>query len=175
ILRNGVYANASGTSMAGPHVAGVVALILSSAPKLKGQVEIVENILRQSARPAVGDKVCNGIDTIAIPNNTFGHGRLDAMKAIQLAKEYQSTAINNGIPSNIKLYPNPAENFIFVDGVDNGTFEYYIYDLSGKIVLYGQQEHKLISFTESITNGLYFCRIVLEGNVFMSTLLINKS
>jgi subtilisin family serine protease len=70
----GGYAVKSGTSMAGPHVAGLVALLLSAHPELKGQVDVIETIIEQSAVP-LGDPV---------PNNTFGWGRIDALAALGL-------------------------------------------------------------------------------------------
>ncbi|MCL4266976.1 MAG: S8 family serine peptidase [Anaerolineae bacterium] len=45
------YAYSSGTSMAGPHVVGVVALIWSANPALLGDIEATEEILRASANP----------------------------------------------------------------------------------------------------------------------------
>ena len=50
-LPGGSYGRNSGTSMAGPHVAGVVALIWSANPALIGDIERTEEILRASATP----------------------------------------------------------------------------------------------------------------------------
>ncbi|HHM21913.1 MAG TPA: peptidase S8, partial [Bacteroidetes bacterium] len=82
-IRNGEYASFSGTSMAGPHVAGVVALMISANPQLAGQVELIESILQQTAVPLITQQDCNGISGDDIPNNTYGHGRVDALAAVQ--------------------------------------------------------------------------------------------
>ncbi len=77
----GGYLSVGGTSLAAPHVTGIAALMLSAAPHLKGRVETLEELLRQTALPKVGD--CGGDR----PNNSFGWGRVDALAAVKAALE----------------------------------------------------------------------------------------
>lgn len=75
------YTTMSGTSMAAPHVSGLVALLISTDPSLAGQVDKLENIIRQSAVHLTTSISCGGIIGSNIPNNTYGWGRIDAYTA----------------------------------------------------------------------------------------------
>ena len=82
--RDGSYQGGwDGTSMAGPHVAGLVGLLVSAAPGAAGNIDLLEDVIRQSAfHPAFGGacSVAAGV----FPNNTFGAGRIDALAAVNL-------------------------------------------------------------------------------------------
>ena len=73
----------SGTSMAAPHVAGVVALIWSARPHLVRDIAQTKTILQNTANPAVSvtAQTCGGTPSTEIPNNSFGYGRVDALAA----------------------------------------------------------------------------------------------
>jgi subtilisin family serine protease len=81
-VEDGSYGTASGTSMAAPHVTGLVALLLSARPDLIRQVDQIENIIERSALPRTTSETCGGIPGSQIPNNTYGWGRIDAYETI---------------------------------------------------------------------------------------------
>jgi len=81
-IRNNGYSSFSGTSMAGPHVAGLVALLIDALPDLRGQVDSIEAIIESSAFPRTSGQTCGGLPGTEIPNPIYGHGRIDAVEML---------------------------------------------------------------------------------------------
>jgi subtilisin family serine protease len=126
-IPNDGYGSKSGTSMAGPHVAGVVALIISANPSLAGNVTQIENILESTARNKTTTQDCGSTPGTSIPNNTYGYGIIDAKAAIEKA-----------------LTILPVELMSF-----SGVLERSGVRLSWRVALPGSLHHFEVEYTES--------------------------
>ena len=76
------YGSLSGTSMAAPHTAGTLALVLAAEIGLAGAVDTLTDALRSTAIDRI-DESCGGADD-GDPNNVYGDGRIAADLAVTL-------------------------------------------------------------------------------------------
>lgn len=83
-LPGGTYGSNSGTSMAGPHLVGAVALLWSADPGLVGDIDRTEQLLIQTADPYSGDTGVGCFDG-DVPSVAYGYGVLDVYEAVKEA------------------------------------------------------------------------------------------
>ncbi len=161
----GAYSHASGTSMAGPHVAGLVALIISANPELAGKVDVIEHIIESTAIPKTTDQDCGLIPGSEVPNHTYGHGRVDALAAVQAAIALIPVNTEGTQPgTTIKLYPNPVRDLWTIDtrGIA-GHIRLVIYDVYGRLSYHQQWEWSAGSILKtdlsSLHPGIYYFQL----------------
>ncbi|HEX7516017.1 MAG TPA: S8 family serine peptidase [Chthoniobacterales bacterium] len=104
------FGTMSGTSMAGPHVVGVVALLWSARPQLVRDIDATKTILQNTANPGVtvSAQTCGGTPSTQIPNNSFGYGRVDALAAVNAAPAATPTPTPAATPTSTPTPTPPA-------------------------------------------------------------------
>ncbi|MBK8954064.1 MAG: S8 family serine peptidase [Saprospiraceae bacterium] len=155
VLPDGSFASWNGTSMAGPHVAGLVALMISANPLLAGQVNRIEQIIEETATRLSADFDCWPSTGSSVPNNTYGFGFVNAKAAVE--KALLVVDVKNNLNNEISLYPNPAKNFVIVTMDGYPGIQVAIQNVFGEKIMQFQNsgiQHKI--HTEGWLPGLYF-------------------
>jgi hypothetical protein len=167
----GTYSNSSGTSMAGPHVAGLVALIISANPDLAGNVDVIEDIIENTAVPKTTDQECGAVSGSFIPNNTYGYGRVDALAAVEEALSLIETSTGDDSPVfALKVYPNPfSDQLIFSLEDIPQDIRIEVFDAQGRIIYHEKLERQeQILHRINMRNqpaGIYFYRVFTNVGV----------
>jgi len=172
----GGYTTMSGTSMATPHLAGVVALILDANPTLS--VAQIDSILEMTAV----DLGATGKD------NTYGAGRVDALAAVQaaLSMVYIADGPQGIDPEGVlisSINPNPVHDLAsFEIYTENpGKVDIGIFDVSGRRIAIVSSEEIAAGahayswiVPETVGNGIYFVRANVNGSIVSSRMTIIK-
>lgn len=164
----------NGTSMATPHVAGAVALMVAANPSLAGDVNTLEELLRSTAVPLTTAQSCGGVSGLEVPNPITGHGRLDVVAAVDAALAITGVgdAAAPARPVHLaRVVPDPVHDRaqlayeVFVAG----PVEISVYDVAGRRRLHLDRTHHLPGRHRrsldlgdpdaDVTPGVYFVRV----------------
>jgi subtilisin family serine protease len=149
------YAKFSGTSMSGPVVAGVCALILEANPWLSAAQ--VKQLIKETART---DNFTGVIP--ALGSSLWGMGKLNAYAAVLEALALVEVP-ENSVENAWNVYPNPVIETLHFTLVDELPKECTVVDALGKcIVLPIQDEHVSVKHLKS---GKYSLQISMNGRI----------
>lgn len=156
------YAKFSGTSMASPMVAGVVALMLEANPYLSAMQ--VKQIIMQTARQ---DNYTGQIPAEGSP--LWGAGKINAYAAVQLA--VQTLGVLPGSPMlEWSVYPNPVQQYLHFTIVELPDYAEII-SLDGK--RYWVAIHKGQMHVQDLPAGSYFVRLHQNGRIQQAPFIKN--
>ncbi len=152
----------NGTSMASPHVTGIVALMLEANPALSA--EQVREILISTAS--------SDASTGTTPNIRYGYGKVNAYAAV--AKALQYAGINefySGAAPDI--YPNPANNVLYIASPAlDATSIVSIVGIDGRTVIEvtctNTAQNIYSMDMTGIAQGIYFVKFFSGGQLFIS-------
>jgi subtilisin family serine protease len=161
----GGYVITSGASVAVPHVAGLVALLVTANPGLHRQVGALEELIAGTAVPRLSSQ-CGGT---GVPNNVYGYGRIDAAAACGAATT--GLAIPDAATVTLSCTPNPwnprATFRVVVPTA--GHVLLAVYDVAGREVARLMDEtlaggaHEIVwdgsAASASLPSGTYLCRL----------------
>ena len=175
IWLNDEFKLARGTSMAGPHVAGAVALIISANPDLVGQVDEIKNILKMTAVPLMDSTECENLSALEVPNFYYGYGRIDALAAVNMALSITSVSEieEEGM---VKVYPNPNTGDFIIEALESSDMgDVYIRDLTGKLVrTYNNVPGRNQIVLSGLSAGVYVYTVVKNDRIHSGKVVVNR-
>lgn len=142
---SGSISTNSGTSFAGPILAGAITSFWSAFPN-KTNAEIVQ-LVKASA------------DRYASPDNNYGYGIPD----FQLAYNNALLSSSNFTAGHFSIYPNPAQrqlNVLFPDAVDKA--EIVFYNSLGQQVLQKEIQNNTEISLDNLNSGVYIYKITSD-------------
>ncbi len=145
---NGDITTASGTSFSGPIIAGMVASLWQALPWATN-AQIVEFIKQSS-------------DQAEFPDSERGYGVPDFQLALSIAQ----LSVKEENKRQFLLYPNPFDDRINVSfPVNSANADMILYNSLGQTILSQKitSENTLITL-ENLASGLYFYKIISQGN-----------
>jgi subtilisin family serine protease len=144
----------SGTSMSGPAVAGVVALMLQANDYLTA--EQIREVIKETARLDVRTGEIGEEGKL-----NWGWGKINALAAVKVAEELPNFTSIRIAPNDVKIYPNPTQQFINIEGVDLSSVK--IFDMSGRLVLHANNESSKVDVGH-LNAGIYLIQIATPSN-----------
>ncbi len=170
------FTNWAGTSMAGPHVAGLVALLISADPSLAGDVDRIEDIIERTAIPHTTNQTCDGLSGNEVPNHTYGYGAVNALAAVMDA--LASTKVESLEERIFTISPQPFSHELTLESTQAfGQVTLDLFSLDGRHLFQetwnasGTTTHTLA--LGHLAAGAYFFRINHVNGVQVGKVLKN--
>ena len=149
-----IWAQMSGTSMSGPAVTGIVALLLQANPQLT--VDQVREVLFSTAR---NDEVTGPLVARDSMDLRWGWGKADALRAVNKALSMVSINQVEDLRTPLKVYPNPASTTVTVKTLCGEQQTLKVYTVDGRLVLQTPVNQETTLNLDGWARGVYILRV----------------
>ena len=169
------YLAESGTSMAAPVVAGVIALWLQAKPDLT-PAQALEVIRRTATHPD---------DTMSYPNNTYGYGQIDAYRGLLEVLELpvRIPELSQEQPKGVTFHVVDKHLYVDFGGNTPRRMLFNIYTLDGRLVYNYEFRNSNFEIHNSkfpasgidlskLRNGVYAVQLITDNKATTGSTLI---
>jgi len=160
------YAFKSGTSMASPLVAGLLALMKGYTPD--AEREVILNCLYSTATDI------DNLPANAAYDSLLGTGRINVELVMKCLYDYYNLSVNpNEYPETGSIFPNPVTDFFEVKLPAEFTLaEWNLFDVTGKKIMTGKESRGNLL---SLSQGIYIIELKTLDGSFLSVQKLIKN
>ena len=103
----------------------------------------------------------------------WGYGKIDAIAAVKKALEYVSISpiVSD---TDITIYPNPANNRIYIDYDKDENIDVFVYNIDGKCIMQMPDMSVRELNVQQLAAGVYFIKVKLSNTVITKKMIIAK-
>ncbi len=148
------WARMSGTSMSGPAVTGIAALLLQANPRLS--VDQLRHCIFTTAR---NDSITGPLVARDSMDYHWGWGKIDARRAINEAIRLVGINQVEDLRTPLKVYPNPATSTVKVMTLCGERQTLQIYATDGHLVLQTPVDQETVLDISHWQRGVYILRV----------------
>lgn len=148
------WAKMSGTSMSGPAVTGIVALMLQANPYMS--VDHIRNIITSTAR---NDEMTGSLHNFGTQHDRWGWGKIDALEAVNQAIWWLSAGEAEALRVPLAVYPNPTTGRVTVNTGCGEPQLLQVYTVSGRCILERTVEMETTLDVSNWSKGVYIVRV----------------
>lgn len=89
-------------------------------------------------------------------------------------KIWSTTSIDEVASNRIRVYPNPASDYLIIETESQEYTEGRLYTIEGKVILDFEVDGKLRLSVRNLKSGIYFVRIVNKNDVFIEKIVVDN-
>lgn len=97
---------------------------------------------------------------------------IDSIFSLQLSTEICLSLDNEPASGEYQIYPNPANQILYVNSPDREPFELMMYGISGKLIWQNREQNEYQIEVEGYEAGLYILKLIKQGESKVHKILI---